>query len=227
MNNFNDDTRQCILKRVAELAPVLERLPGVSIVHDLRDGTVLYMSPGGLEQLGVSMEELTAMGPDYHDRFFNVEEARIYVPQMVALVERNDPKETFTFFQQVKFANDNSWHWHLSSIRLLQHNNEGIPIASLTLAQLLTPEQHNTHKVDRLLEELQFIRTNLKTYSALGRSERNVLKLLALGRTAIQISEELHISVHTVDTHRKNIRKKLGAKTQAELDRYARAFDLV
>ena len=228
MTNSNPiSIRERIEKRVIEVKPFLALLPGVAIIHDLQDGSVVYISPSGLAQLGVSMEELVAMGPDYHKEFFNAEESRIYVPQMIALVERNDPSETFTFFQQVKFAADQHWHWHLSSIRLFQHDEDGRPIASLTLAQLITPEQHNTPKVERLLDELTFLRTNLKTYSSLGLSERNVLKLLASGLTSLQIADELHISVRTVETHRKNIRRKLEAKTQAELSRYARAFDLV
>lgn len=51
--------------------------------------------------------------------------------------------------------------------------------------------------------------------------EKDVLVLLAKGLTSKKISEELYVSTHTVDTHRKNILSKLGVNNSAELVQYA------
>lgn len=51
--------------------------------------------------------------------------------------------------------------------------------------------------------------------------ELEVLRLVALGLTNKEISDELSISAHTVITHRKNITAKLGIKTIAGLAVYA------
>lgn len=51
--------------------------------------------------------------------------------------------------------------------------------------------------------------------------EKDVLVLLARGFTSKKISEELYVSTHTVDTHRKNILSKLGVNNSAELVQYA------
>ena len=51
--------------------------------------------------------------------------------------------------------------------------------------------------------------------------EREVLQLLAEGRTTKKIAERLNISVKTVETHRKNIMIKLDLFTMAELTKYA------
>lgn len=42
--------------------------------------------------------------------------------------------------------------------------------------------------------------------------EVNIIALIKQGNSNQQISEELHISVSTVKTHRKNILKKIGLK---------------
>jgi two-component system NarL family response regulator len=55
----------------------------------------------------------------------------------------------------------------------------------------------------------------------LGRREREVLRLVAQGRRSAEIAEDLHISVATVEVHRRNIMRKLGLRTVAELTRYA------
>jgi DNA-binding NarL/FixJ family response regulator len=57
--------------------------------------------------------------------------------------------------------------------------------------------------------------------SALSTREREVLQLLAEGRTSKDISSQLHIAVTTVDTHRRQIMCKLKLRTIAELTKYA------
>lgn len=52
-------------------------------------------------------------------------------------------------------------------------------------------------------------------------SEREVLRLIALGHTNAEIGEQLFLSVRTVETHRAHIQQKLGRSTRAELVRYA------
>ncbi|MET3927059.1 response regulator transcription factor [Devosia sp. 2618] len=50
--------------------------------------------------------------------------------------------------------------------------------------------------------------------------EQTVLFLLARGRSNKDVAVELDISVRTVETHRKHIKKKLGIATTAGLTRY-------
>ena len=51
--------------------------------------------------------------------------------------------------------------------------------------------------------------------------EREILQLIAEGRTAAQIAEDLHISPHTVQSHRDNMMTKLDLHNRAALIRYA------
>lgn len=55
----------------------------------------------------------------------------------------------------------------------------------------------------------------------LSQREREVLQLVAEGRTAREVGARLHISVKTVETHRRNLLAKLGLETVADLVRYA------
>jgi two-component system NarL family response regulator len=55
----------------------------------------------------------------------------------------------------------------------------------------------------------------------LSRREREVLRLIAEGSRSIAIAAQLHISVATVEVHRRNIMRKLGMHSIAELTRYA------
>lgn len=51
--------------------------------------------------------------------------------------------------------------------------------------------------------------------------EREVLQLVAEGRTSAQIAAALHLSDRTIETHRKRIMDKLGIRSIAELTKYA------
>ena len=59
------------------------------------------------------------------------------------------------------------------------------------------------------------------TDNKLSPREVEVLRLIALGHTSVEIAERLHLSPRTIETHRAHIHKKLALKTRAELVRYA------
>lgn len=56
---------------------------------------------------------------------------------------------------------------------------------------------------------------------SLGRREREVLRLIAEGVRSPAIAERLHVSVATIEVHRRNIMRKLGLRTVAELTKHA------
>jgi two-component system response regulator NreC len=57
--------------------------------------------------------------------------------------------------------------------------------------------------------------------------EVDVLRLIALGHTNVEIGEQLFLSTRTVETHRAHIQQKLGRSTRAELVRYAIDHELL
>ena len=58
-------------------------------------------------------------------------------------------------------------------------------------------------------------------FTALTSREREVLQLLAEGKTTRQIAAHLNISIKTIETHRQQIMEKLNMHSIAELTKYA------
>lgn len=57
--------------------------------------------------------------------------------------------------------------------------------------------------------------------------EREVLRLIALGHTSVEIAGKLGLSPRTIETHRARIHRKLGLDTRAELVHYALRHELL
>ena len=62
---------------------------------------------------------------------------------------------------------------------------------------------------------------------SLSQRELEIIQLIAEGNTNNQIAEDLFISTHTVNTHRKNIMAKLGVNNTAAIVMYAVKYRLV
>lgn len=63
--------------------------------------------------------------------------------------------------------------------------------------------------------------TDSSVFQALTPREREVLQLLAEGQSTRQIADALHVSVKTVEVHRKQMMDKLGLNNLADLVKYA------
>jgi DNA-binding NarL/FixJ family response regulator len=61
----------------------------------------------------------------------------------------------------------------------------------------------------------------LDTYETLTTREREILQMVAEGRSSAEIGKKLAISPRTVEVHRSNLMKKLSLGNQSELIRYA------
>ena len=85
---------------------------------------------------------------------------------------------------------------------------------------VLGGEQYFSDLIKQRYMESVFERKKYKNIE-LSPREKEVLKLLGEELTSKEISEQLFISVNTVETHRKNILLKTGAKTTTGAVKYA------
>lgn len=213
---------------VNQVAQTANLYPGVIIIHDIRSWAVLWMSDNGLKQLGITLDDIKGItAEEYHSRYFNPEDAKDYSPKLLGLLQADDIEDTVTYFQQVRINQHADWTWHMSNTKILLRDDDKCPVLSITTSFAIDSMHHMASKASRLLEENNFLRRNFEPFAKLSLRERDVLRTMAMGKSAAETAEELFISVNTVETHRKNIRQKLNATSFFELSQYARAFDLI
>ncbi len=226
MKNFSIQDQ--ITNSITAFSEAAEKMPGVVIVHDLRDWSIAWMSQSGLDLLDLSLEEVTNLThEEYFSTYFNKEDADDYVPKILGLLQRNNTENICTHFHQVRFAVDGEWNWYMGGVRILTRDHEGKPLLVVTIVLPIDSMHHMTAKAQRLLDENNFLRKNMKQFSSLSKREREILGLMTLDKSTAEIAETLFISLHTVETHKKNIKKKLGTGSYYELNQYGRAFDLI
>lgn len=68
---------------------------------------------------------------------------------------------------------------------------------------------------------------HLKAIPPLTRREKQILKMIAEGKTSTDIAKELMVSPFTIETHRRNLMQKMDAKNAAALIRTATELQLL
>ena len=203
-------------------------VPGAIMVHDLEAMQVTYMNDWGCEALNHSMDEINAMGEEYYRKFFIAEEIQQFLPGMLEFYKRNDHTALYTFFHQVRTGPKREPSWHYAVCKFLRRDlgrnktNELILVANPVAGMGMM-----VNKVNKLLDENIFVAKNYKKFALLSKREKEIITLLADGKSTPEIADILFISTFTVSTHRRNIYEKLGIKSSVELLKFASAFELI
>ncbi len=69
--------------------------------------------------------------------------------------------------------------------------------------------------------------TSVQISDCLTEREIEITRMVALGKVNKEIASDLHLSPHTIHTHRKNIMKKLGLHSAVELTSYAKEVGII
>lgn len=187
-----------------------------------------YMNKWGCENLGTCVEEINELGEAYYERYFVPEEVAANFQGIGHYLAEGDFNKQYNFFQRVKLYKDNDYTWFYTVCKLLKvktrsaHSNKLVLLSSpvMGIDNLIT-------RVNKTLEQDIYIRAHYRKFALLTNREKEIISLLANGKSTKEIAEQLFLSPHTVSTHRKNLIYKIECHSFAELLRFAMAFDLV
>ena len=136
-----------------------------------------------------------------------------------------DEHSVYSYFYRSNHTSSEHPEWHMSTA-IFKKSGEGLPnevvIFTYNLA-LLGDSRKNFYRV---LEDDVFFKTHFNKVSLLTKKEKEIISLVTLGNTSNEIANKLFVSVHTVNTHRKNINSKLAIKNIANILRIADVFEL-
>lgn len=213
---------------VADLGAIL---PASVMVHDLENSqpvVVSYMNNWGCERLGTSKEEVNILGSHYYEKYFVAEEAELIFNGLGNYLSQGDFDKNYNCFQRVKLYRVEDYKWFYTLCKVVKVKEVGGQADKLiVISSPIDGVDQLSFKIRKVLDENIFIKYNFEIFATLTRREKSIISLVANGLSSQQIADKLFISIHTVNTHRKNIILKTDCRSFAKLLKFAIAFNLV
>lgn len=202
-------------------------MPGNVLVTDLDQLTTVYMNHSGCNILKHDVAELKELGPEYFQRFFVPEEMNVFVPTYLHMQQEQDSSKIYNFTHRVKTMSDASYKWYFASAKLLYEPNKTVANKMLLIVNEVNTLSNISEKINRVLDESDLMKKNFKKLCLLSKREKEIIGLLANGKSNADISNIFSLSLLTVKTHRRNIIQKLETSSFAQLYRFALLFNLI
>ena len=206
------DIQRGKLNKLDELEDLFE---GYIVVTDIRTMTPVYMNEIALKYIGYRK---SAVPNIKSNEFF----LKILHPTNLDLMTtgilffNRTPKETFSSVARIK-KYDGTWHFIFFSSRVVEWTDDGR--AALVLVFALDVDEVLDSKY--VTKDFKTLYKNNHQKSSLTNREIEIITLIAKENTTQTIAKILELSPHTVDTHRKNLIKKLKVKSSMGLAIYA------
>lgn len=227
------------LERYKSYVELLSRVNNSCVFLIEYNNSFLYTSPNFNTFFGYDIEKLNDPSIEH-----NYLEKNIHPDDFVVFVTIQKRLVSFWYSLPVENRKD---YKHIFEFRILNSNNEYVRVISqhqvlevdalgnpyLVLGVVdLSPDQRN-------MDEIKFRLVNIKTGEIipfplteeanikLTKREIEILKLVNKGMFSKEISDNLSISIHTVNNHRQNILQKMNTDNVVEAINYARKLGLL
>ncbi len=203
-----------------------EQLPGIIATFNMHQVCNTYTNTAGCTFLQRERKELQQMGTTYFTEFFIAEEMIWILDIVKKLLVSQDTSSVKTFCHRARPNNKTEWSWYHVNCKLLPSIDGGPTPHLIVMANPANRLQAVTQQLyDRF--DIGTIPANaFAIFSRLTLREKEILKLIATGYSNKQIADVLFIASNTVETHRKNIKHKLQAKTITDMMRFVLLFSL-
>lgn len=194
-----------------------------------------YISKNFTACTGLSSEKLKEGGMDYFWSLFHPEDIKPWLESLKSLMSftmtelSDEQRKRMSYTWNYRMKNGKGdYITIIQNTTPLQFDENHKPIIGLAHYTVLdsnfkidicaTAKYLNDQKEYETLFYKNISSSNL--LGAISNRERDVIRLLISGKTSVEIAEKLCLSVHTINTHRRNILRKLNLKSTIEIVNY-------
>ncbi len=191
-----------------------------------------YITKNFEHVMGIEREKLMKNGLLHWFRRFKMKEITIGMRMLKELVDFNmkelseeeRSRTSYCWNHRIR-KGDGTWINVMNNLTPVVFDENGKPIVSLGFYTKIGEGEKQPLKlfVRQLNDREEYETLWQKNYShqrligPLSNRERDIAMMMAQGQSSKEIGEKLFISPHTVDTHRRNILKKLSFESTTEL----------
>lgn len=196
------------------LRSVLASIPALIHIRDQSDGKVLWCNDEWERALHIPKQEFVQHSQEIFTKIIHPEDVDLL--KVSNDYYRNGETNNFGGVIRVKFPGSGEWRWLVGISRVIKMSADKIPLQTLAVFIDFSEVYHTRKQIRWAFQDV--LRWHYKdVLDKITNRERQVMQLVAKGFSNEQIGRQLFISHHTVESHRKNIRIKLGIKNSAEL----------
>lgn len=207
----------------ADFNSVVEKVPFAVHLNNSETLQIMHVNEKLSEVTGFHEDEIQEMGMEYLENYLHPDTLANISKFLPPLYSSMKSHETFPFVQYVRQSKDEDFTPFITFTKATEYKS------GLVICLSLKPEDFDkmSPRMEQIVEMDTFKLKHFKRFQQLTGREVEVLKLLANGSNNPSIAKTLFISRLTVETHRKNIKRKLDLNNFRDLMRYAFAFNLI
>ncbi len=196
---------------------IITKINAAIFLYDIKSARYIWTNNGYYNIIGYTEEEILTLMPDFNEKFFHPHDKYI-MQKKIDLYNKNDV-DSWSGIYRLKHKQGH-WVWVYSITTIFKYDKNYNP-GWITGIVIDIPLKLNTEKqLDKLYKESVKLRNKTKI-DKLTKREKEILILIAKGESYSAIANKLYISTNTVNSHRKNMLKKLNLKNIATLACFA------
>jgi DNA-binding CsgD family transcriptional regulator/transcriptional regulator with PAS, ATPase and Fis domain len=206
---------KALQEKCAFLERIIHEVPANIYVSDLQNGGVTWCNKTNEETLGYTLDEIKEMG------------TMAYMQQIVHPEDLNIPEDSITHYQEFTGAEfggvfrarhkaQKEYRWFIGWAKAFCHDQNGHVKEIICVDVDMSPRMSTEKQLITALRE-NLKHKNELLFKSLSKRETEVLSMVCEGKSSKAIADQLYLSVHTVNTHRRNIQSRLGTTNVADL----------
>lgn len=205
-------------QRVQWLENMLHHVPAMVFTANQRNNQVNWCNAYMETFTGYTLTEMHTLGLEFFRQLIHPDDFEI---TGTARESFQNNKNIFGGVTRVRPRGQRDWRWLVGLTIPFSHEENGeVKDVICAFLDLTMAIDTHTQLADAMSEVLR--RQNESLLHKLTFREKDVLALAVKGLNNKEIAQQLNLSRHTVETHRKNIRLKLKVRNTTELVTIAR-----
>lgn len=198
----------------------LDNLPALVYVNELQypedpaSMRNVYLNQYGHDYIGYSRKEINDLGVTFFEQIIHPDDLEI-IPETIQAENEKTKTTCLVSMHRLKPKGSDSYNWHYDHGVSFDYFPDGTVCRGLFVSVNVNTTMTTQNQLNAALKEINQLKHALKLSSLTSR-EKEILHLIAKGKTDKEISTELFISAQTAKKHRNNLIHKTGVCNTAE-----------